>query len=109
MEHPRRTLRLIGRFQLGTQLKVTNPRTGRSAHVVIKDRGPFIRDRVLDISSAVASTTRLRKERRFTAHDSSYSELMAHHWLRNHGPAERSVRLEPSPKLGMQGTRSLPM
>ena len=40
---------------MGTRLKVTNPRTGRSAHVVIKDRGPFIRGRALDISSAVAS------------------------------------------------------
>jgi rare lipoprotein A len=39
---------------IGTRLKVTNPRTGRSAHVVIKDRGPFIRGRVLDISSVVA-------------------------------------------------------
>ena len=40
---------------MGTRLIVTNPRTGRSAHVVIRDRGPFIRGRALDISSAVAS------------------------------------------------------
>jgi rare lipoprotein A len=40
---------------IGTRLKVTNPRTGRSAYVVIRDRGPFIRGRALDISSAVAS------------------------------------------------------
>ena len=40
---------------IGTRLMVTNPRNGRSAHVVIRDRGPFIRGRALDVSSAVAS------------------------------------------------------
>ena len=40
---------------IGTRLMVTNPRNGRSAHVVIRDRGPFIRGRGLDVSSAVAS------------------------------------------------------
>ena len=40
---------------MGTRLIVTNPRSGRSAHVVIRDRGPFIRGRSLDISNSVAS------------------------------------------------------
>ena len=40
---------------IGTRLMITNPRTGRSAQVVIKDRGPFIRGRALDISNTVAS------------------------------------------------------
>ena len=40
---------------IGTRLMITNPRTGRSAQVVIKDRGPVIRGRALDISNAVAS------------------------------------------------------
>ena len=40
---------------MGTRLIVTNPRTGRSARVVIRDRGPFIRGRSLDISNSVAS------------------------------------------------------
>ena len=40
---------------MGTRLLVTNPRSGRSAHVVIRDRGPFVRGRSLDISSSVAS------------------------------------------------------
>ena len=40
---------------IGTRLMVTNPRNGRSVHVVIRDRGPFIRGRALDVSSAVAS------------------------------------------------------
>ena len=35
---------------MGTRLMITNQRTGRSAHVVIRDRGPFIRGRSLDIS-----------------------------------------------------------
>jgi rare lipoprotein A len=40
----------------GTRLIITNPRNGRSAHVVIRDRGPFVRGRSLDVS-----TTRARE------------------------------------------------
>ena len=40
---------------MGTRLIVRNPRNGRSAHVVIGDRGPFIGGRSLDISNSVAS------------------------------------------------------
>jgi len=40
---------------MGTRLIVRNPRNGRSAHVVIGDRGPFIGGRSLDISNVVAS------------------------------------------------------
>ncbi|HWL30779.1 MAG TPA: septal ring lytic transglycosylase RlpA family protein [Xanthobacteraceae bacterium] len=36
----------------GTRLKVTH--AGRSVHVVINDRGPFIRGRVLDLSKGAA-------------------------------------------------------
>src|SRR5262245_15151259 len=39
---------------MGTRLIVRNPRNGRTAHVVIGDRGPFIRGRMLDISTVVA-------------------------------------------------------
>ena len=39
---------------MGTRLIVRNPRNGRTAHVVIGDRGPFIHGRVLDISTVVA-------------------------------------------------------
>lgn len=38
----------------GTRLRLTNPRTGRKAHVVIKDRGPFIKGRSLDVSRGTA-------------------------------------------------------
>jgi rare lipoprotein A len=39
---------------MGTRLTVRNPRNGRTAQVVIGDRGPFIHGRVLDISNVVA-------------------------------------------------------
>jgi rare lipoprotein A len=38
----------------GTRLRVTDRRTGRSVVVVINDRGPFTRGRVLDLSLAAA-------------------------------------------------------
>jgi peptidoglycan lytic transglycosylase len=38
----------------GTHLRVTNPRTRQSVTVVVNDRGPFIRGRVLDLSFAAA-------------------------------------------------------
>ena len=39
---------------IGTRLLVTNPRNGRSARVVIGDRGPFLPGRSLDVSHAIA-------------------------------------------------------
>jgi len=39
---------------MGTRLTLRNPRNGRTAQVVIGDRGPFIHGRVLDISNVVA-------------------------------------------------------
>lgn len=38
----------------GTQVRVTNPRNGRSVTVRINDRGPFIRGRTIDLSRAAA-------------------------------------------------------
>jgi peptidoglycan lytic transglycosylase len=38
----------------GTRVILTNPRNGRTAHVVIRDRGPFVAGRALDISTARA-------------------------------------------------------
>ncbi len=38
----------------GTRLRISNPRTGRSVLVTIRDRGPFVRGRALDISRAYA-------------------------------------------------------
>jgi rare lipoprotein A len=43
----------------GTKLKVTDRKTGRSVNVVINDRGPFTRGRVLDLSLAAAKELRM--------------------------------------------------
>ncbi len=39
---------------LGTTAKVTNLETGRSALVTIRDRGPYVRGRIVDLSPATA-------------------------------------------------------
>jgi rare lipoprotein A len=44
---------------LGTRLRVTDPRSQRSVVVVVNDRGPFTRGRVLDLSLAAAKTLRM--------------------------------------------------
>jgi rare lipoprotein A len=41
-------------LRFGTRLRVTNPRTGASAVVVINDRGPFTRGRDIDLSVGAA-------------------------------------------------------
>ena len=38
----------------GTKLRVTEPRSGRSVIVTVNDRGPFVRGRVLDLSTGAA-------------------------------------------------------
>ncbi|WP_295393030.1 septal ring lytic transglycosylase RlpA family protein [uncultured Thiodictyon sp.] len=40
---------------LGTRVRVTDPRSGRSVIVRINDRGPYVRGRVIDLSRAAAS------------------------------------------------------
>jgi rare lipoprotein A len=40
---------------LGSKVKVTNQRNGKSLVVRINDRGPFIKGRVLDLSKGAAS------------------------------------------------------
>jgi rare lipoprotein A len=39
---------------LGTTAKVTNVTTGKSAVVTIEDRGPYVKDRILDLSPSTA-------------------------------------------------------
>jgi rare lipoprotein A len=39
----------------GTRVKVTNLRNGLSTMVTINDRGPFIRGRIIDVSSGAAN------------------------------------------------------
>lgn len=39
---------------LGTRARVTNLQTGQSAVVTIRDRGPYVRGRIVDLSPATA-------------------------------------------------------
>ena len=43
----------------GTRVVVTDKRTKRTVTVVINDRGPFIKGRVIDLSYAAATTLRM--------------------------------------------------
>ena len=43
----------------GTRLRVTDPRSHRSVVVVVNDRGPFTKGRVLDLSLAAAKALRM--------------------------------------------------
>ncbi len=40
---------------LGTEARVTNLETGQSAKVVIEDRGPYVKGRIVDLSPATAA------------------------------------------------------
>ncbi|MGH7798074.1 MAG: septal ring lytic transglycosylase RlpA family protein [Candidatus Binatia bacterium] len=40
---------------LGSKAKVTNLSNGKSVYVEINDRGPFVEDRIIDLSQAAAS------------------------------------------------------
>jgi rare lipoprotein A len=45
----------------GTHLRVTDARSGRTVDVVVNDRGPFNRGRVLDLSLAAAKQLQMIK------------------------------------------------
>lgn len=42
------------RLPFGTELRLTNPANGRTTHVKINDRGPFVAGRDLDVTLGVA-------------------------------------------------------
>jgi rare lipoprotein A len=48
---------------LGTTAKVTNLATGKSAVVTIEDRGPYVKDRIVDLSPATAQRIGLDQEK----------------------------------------------
>ncbi|GAB4389569.1 MAG: septal ring lytic transglycosylase RlpA family protein [Thermodesulfovibrionales bacterium] len=62
----------------GTRLEVTNPENGRSAEVVVNDRGPFVAGRDLDLSYGAAKKIGLvgpgtgRVKVRYLGRDSRY-------------------------------------
>ena len=45
----------------GTRLRVTDRRSRRSVTVVVNDRGPFIKNRVLDLSYAAANALGMQR------------------------------------------------
>ena len=47
---------------LGTKAKVTNLDTGDSAVVVIKDRGPYVGGRIVDVSPKTANKLEMKKD-----------------------------------------------
>jgi len=47
---------------LGTTARVTNTETGRSATVEVEDRGPYARDRVLDVSPRTAEELGMKRD-----------------------------------------------
>ena len=47
---------------LGTRAKVTNMENGRSADVIINDRGPFVGGRILDVTEKAADKLGLKQE-----------------------------------------------
>lgn len=59
------------RLPFGTRIRVTNTTNGRSVVVRVNDRGPFVRGRIVDVSTAAArilgfearGTARVRIER----------------------------------------------
>jgi rare lipoprotein A len=48
-------------YPFGTQLRVTNLGNGRQATVVVVDRGPFIRNRIIDVSTSAAQALGFRQ------------------------------------------------
>jgi rare lipoprotein A len=46
----------------GTKVRVTSIKTGKSAIVRINDRGPFIRNRIIDVSAATAATIGIKSD-----------------------------------------------
>lgn len=47
---------------LGTKARVTNLQNGRSAMVTVRDRGPYVAGRVLDVSPADATQLGMKRQ-----------------------------------------------
>jgi len=46
----------------GTPIKVTNLENGRTAHLIVNDRGPFVRGRILDVTTHAAEVLAFRNK-----------------------------------------------
>jgi rare lipoprotein A len=47
---------------LGAKAKVTNTENGKSVHVTVNDRGPFVKGRILDVSPKAASRLGMKED-----------------------------------------------
>jgi rare lipoprotein A len=45
----------------GTKVRVTRIKNGRTVDVIINDRGPFVKGRIIDLSLAAANKLRMKK------------------------------------------------
>jgi rare lipoprotein A (peptidoglycan hydrolase) len=88
---------------LGTKVKVTNKSNGNSVVVIINDRGPFVRGRIIDVSPGAArvlGTNARYSQRRIGPHTSSAPPVsrpecaasahrersgLSRHWRRDRG------------------------
>lgn len=60
--NPRSNVAASKTLPLGTKAKVTNLKTGKSAEVVIEDRGPYVEGRIIDVSPKTAEKLDLKKD-----------------------------------------------
>ena len=47
---------------LGTKAKVVNKKNGKSTDVVVTDRGPYVKDRIIDVTPKVAEDLGMKKD-----------------------------------------------
>lgn len=60
--NPRSNVAASKTLPLGTRAKVTNLKNGKSAEVVIEDRGPYVDGRIIDVSPKTAEKLDLKKD-----------------------------------------------
>jgi rare lipoprotein A len=60
--NPRSNVAASKTLPLGTKAKVTNLATGKSETVVIEDRGPYVKGRVIDVSPKTADKLGMKKD-----------------------------------------------
>jgi rare lipoprotein A len=60
--NPRSNVAASKTLPLGTKAKVTNLKNGKSEEVVIKDRGPYVDGRIIDVTPKTAEKLDLKKD-----------------------------------------------
>jgi rare lipoprotein A len=60
--HPNSNTAASKTLPLGTTAKVTNVENGRSQTVTVEDRGPYVGDRILDVSPQTAEQLGMKKQ-----------------------------------------------